>query len=65
MDTVERDEGRETTRGSELQNVATHHERLEIRPPPLRKAVSNLPVVIHPVRCIELDRAGGWCQPVV
>jgi hypothetical protein len=43
----------------------THHERFKVRAPPLSEAVSDFPVVVNPVRGIELARVGGWCQPVI
>ena len=43
----------------------THHEGLEVRAPPLREAVSNLPLVIHTVRRIELSGVGGGRKPFV
>lgn len=42
-----------------------HHERLEVRSPPLRKAVPNLPLIVHSVRRIELTRLGGRRESVV
>ena len=41
------------------------HERLEVGAPPLREAVADLPVVVDPVRRVELDRALGRREPVV
>jgi len=32
------------------------HKGLEVWPPPLRQAVSDLPVIVHAVRIIELQR---------
>lgn len=46
-------------------NANTHHERLEVRPPPLREAVPNLPLVVHAVRRVELLRVRGWRKAVV
>lgn len=46
-------------------NANTHHERLKVRPPPLREAVSNLPLVVHAVRRVELLRVRGWRKAVV
>jgi hypothetical protein len=43
----------------------THHERFKVRTPPLGEAVSDFPVVIDPVGCVELARVSGWCQTVI
>ena len=43
----------------------THHECFKIRTPPLGEAVSNLPVVVDPVGCVELARVTRWSQAVI
>jgi hypothetical protein len=48
-----------------VKNAGTHHEGLEIRAPPLSETVSNFPVVINPVRRVELARITGWSQPII
>lgn len=36
----------------------THHEGLEVRAPPLSEAITNLPLVVHTVRRVELPGIG-------
>lgn len=38
------------------------HERLKVRPPPLRKRVCNLPLIIDSFAC---KLGAGWCQALV
>ena len=50
---------------SSSREVAAHHEGLEIRSPPLREAVANLPVVVHAMRRVELPRVRRWREAFV
>lgn len=34
----------------------THHEGFEVRSPPLRQTITNLPFIVYAMRCIELTR---------
>ena len=43
----------------------THHEGLEVRPPPLRETVTNFPLVVHSVRRVELPRIRWWREALV
>jgi hypothetical protein len=43
----------------------THHECFKIRTPPLGEAVSDFPVVVDPVGCVELARVTRWSQAVI
>ena len=47
------------------QTRRSHHERLEIRPPPLSQTISNLPVVIHTMSRVELARFRGRGQAFI
>jgi hypothetical protein len=40
--------------GPSHKSTFTYHERLEVRPPPLRQAVAYLPVIVDPVVLVEL-----------
>lgn len=43
----------------------THHERLKVGSPPLCQAVTDLPVVVHTVRRVELARIRRWRESLV
>jgi len=43
----------------------TYHERLKIGSPPLSETVSDFPLVVDTVRCIELFRFRGWGETLV
>ena len=45
--------------------VATHHEGLKVRSPPLREAVTNFPIVVHTMRRVELPRVRRWREAFV
>lgn len=42
-----------------------HHERLEVWPPPLGQAVTDLPVVVHAMRRVELARLRGRSEAII
>jgi len=43
----------------------THHKRFEVRTPPLGETITDFPIIIDPVRGIELARVTGWGQAFV
>ena len=43
----------------------THHECFEVRTPPLCKTVADFPLVVHPVRRVELPRIRRWRKALV
>ena len=45
--------------------AATHHESLEIGSPPLRKTVTDLPVVVDAMILVELLRTAWWRESIV
>ena len=43
----------------------TYHESLKIRPPPLGKAVSDLPIIVYAMRRVKLSRISRRGKTVV